>query len=109
MDVVGFSPSLQLVSACKGFAIRRSEGDSGLRRQKPKGEALLQVQFDGSSGMAEIAKGDVLPETQLEIAPTSRQHKTALDGRSPNDLAIHQLLNMLEAGQPASLAPLTAV
>ena len=46
--------------------------------------------------MAEVADGKILPDIQFEVAATGREHEASLDGRSPNNLSVHEALNVLQ-------------
>ena len=72
------------------------EHDGSLGCQQPESEGLLQVQFDGGGGMAQVTDGDVLADIQFEIAAAGRQHDATFDGWGPDDLAVDKTLNMLK-------------
>ncbi len=48
--------------------------------------------------VAEIADGDVLPYIELEIASSCGQHKRALYGGSPNNIAVDNALDVFQDG-----------
>ena len=46
--------------------------------------------------MAQIADGNILSDVEREIAASRGQHKGASDGRSPDDIAIDNTLDVLQ-------------
>src|ERR1700693_1651662 len=88
-------PFLPSPPGCSGRrAARRTEPDRGLCGEQQEREGLLQVQPDGCVGVAQVADGYVLADVQAEVAAAGGEHESAGDGRSPDDLAIYQALNV---------------
>src|SRR5271170_6168005 len=74
----------------------RREHHGRLGRQHEKGDGLLEVEADGGRRMAQVTDGDVLADRELKITATGREHDAALDRRRPNDLSVHEALDMLQ-------------
>ena len=78
--------------------LRGREHNRSLAGEHAKGEGLLQIKPDRGIGVREVADRDVLPNVQLEIAASRGQDKRALDGRSPDDVAIDNALDVFQDG-----------
>jgi hypothetical protein len=84
--------------ASGGRIIRGREHNGCLAGQEAKGEALLEIKPDDRVGVSEIADGDILPDVEFEITSARGQDKRALYGRSPDDVAFDNALDVLQDG-----------
>ena len=74
------------------------EHNGRLAGQGAKGERLLQVKPDHRVGVREVADREILPDAELEIASSRGQNKRALYGRSPDDVAVDNALDVFQDG-----------
>jgi hypothetical protein len=78
----------------------RSQCDGCFGGEQQEGKGLLQVEADQGVGVAEIADRSILANVQLEVAATGSHDDRTRDRRGPNDLAVHQPLDVLQDGIP---------
>src|ERR1700733_7951607 len=77
-------------------AIRGCKHNRGFAGEWAKGEGLLQVKPDRRVGVREVADREILSNAEFEIAASGGQHKCALDGRSPDEVAVDNALDVLQ-------------
>src|SRR5580658_9414730 len=72
--------------------------DRRLAREQAKREGLLKIKPNRRVRVTQITDRNILPKVQFEIAASRRQDKRALDGWSPDDVAVDNALDVFQHG-----------